>query len=295
MEDTTEDDDDSSAISLSPRIPREFAAKIELNKQSNRMKARLYLAGVALSRLLVDFPQSRTDLFSPGGEHEAGIKALIKEGSARAWQTDFLEILVASGVANVEISKNGRSYTLADSDKKKLLVKNMLDGDQSGLKLLLWPKDYDAPTAAEIRAASDGGKRIIFDEGEEEEEALVEETQEPQQDEAVGVLDKVAGSLTEVAGHLGELYKANEKTNAITAESSVHLRALTERLEIGLKQLEVLANDEKRRIYGELGDLISKAAETEIRKKSLFSQLESESRRSETTIQKIKELLIRVT
>lgn len=286
--------DEVSAIEITPQLPRELALKVGLDKQSNRNKARLYLAGLAIARLTNKASQFRTELFRPGGDHENGIKALAKEALARSWQSDFLEMLVAAGIANVDIQKTGHYYSLADVDKRKLLIENMLDGDQQGLRLLLWPKDYGGPTAAEMRAAAAQGRGVSI---------TAEELSEDQQDEAqvveeaddqLGVLGKVADSLKEVAGHLGELYSATEKTTATTAESSANLKELTDRMERGLQHLELLTNEEKRRIYGELGDLVSKAKETEIRKKSLFSQLESESRRSETTMQRIKELLERV-
>lgn len=283
------DSEKAEVVHVTP-TPKDWAKAIDLDKTANRAKARLYLAGLAIVRLQSETPLTRNQLFAPAGDHEDGIKSIPKEGMGRSWQNDFLEMLTAANLAVSITGPSGKMYVSGDNEKRALVVYNMLYGNQSGLKLLLWPKDYDAPTAAEIRDASEQPIE------EEEDEEVEEERVAPAEPgPSVDVISKVAERLSEVAQHLGELYRQTQKSTEATEQSGTALTELASRMESALGQMERVAGEEKRRLYAELSELVTKMNENEIRKKSLMNQLEAESRRSEATMQKIKELLERVT
>jgi hypothetical protein len=263
--------------------PVELIRLYEITKRTTREKARLFVSVMGVLRLyaltsMEGTAASRHDLFGlPRTLDDSDYPAVTKEASGRSWQATFLDALVRHGYAKLAVVDGQRLYKPGDVKKLQDMVSNAVLVRTDELKALLWPSQYGSQEEEPV----------------EEEQTEVEEPPSPEAPAGVDVIEKVANTLQEVAQHLSGLYKTTGEQNQRSIALSQALDGLAGRLESGLKQFEVVAGEEGRRVNAQLLELLTRHGEIDVRKKSLINQLEAESRKAEQVLTQISETLKR--
>lgn len=289
------DTSDGSNLVLQEMSSDGLATALVLGWRSDRAKGRLFLAAVAIVNLgcttLTKSPVTRQQLFVAPNNRLMSLPCVSKEYAAKAWQNDFIMMLVTSGCCRVvQLESGAKAYLGDDIVLLSRFNRALIAGDFDFLKLLLWPAQYGAPSAKDFKEAEKQAE-----EAPSSDPAAVE-----QEGPAVDIIEKVALNLKGVADHLGELYNQVKEQSSITKdlntnfvllveEASSKFSAVVSRLDTIAQTLEKVSVERAREDREDLRDVMTRLVESDVRKRSLINQLEGESRKVEALLKIMEE------
>lgn len=163
----------------------------------DKAKAKVMLALRAVYRLASseEDPWTMRELFAPGRENEAENPILVKYGTQKTWQREFIQRLIDHGV--VEKIRQGAHHVAYAGVEKNVLnaILSEVHGDDLGktIKWLIFPGSYDVPE--------------LFRPDEPEPEPEPMEPESSVEDDATLASLQL---LTEVSEHLVEIRQAHK-------------------------------------------------------------------------------------
>lgn len=255
-----------------------------LRTANENNRARIALATLALIRMKTDASPPLFEL--PPGTMAS--KALSKQRDSKSWQREF--------IGRIPIGPDGEYR----KDFVAPIIANVIEGDGSQLRKLLWPRDYedDAPDASDDEQGADSEA--------ESPSLLVGLSQ------ALGSLVETTTRVVDLAGDLKHAMEAQSSSMNIVEKGIARLSALEERLSARMAEVERgvteihsaaiafnaasekfdkligILEDDKRR---QLADLTKNMADNTGRKRSVLNQLDSVTTKENELMSKLNELL----